>query len=131
VILNKLAGEFSDNQVKYEVRKYTNRGEHLNLESMYFNNGNWVDYEACSSGQKTVLDVNFLQKIIPRIGLLIMDEFFKHLDPENHDTCIEALNNMNIGCTMISSHMESIAAFNNKSCKLSLNEGGLTQIDYK
>ena len=130
-ILNKLANEFSDNQVKYEVRKYNNRGEHLNLESMYYNNGNWVDYEACSSGQKTVLDVHFLQKIIPRIGVLIMDEFFKHLDPENHDACIEALSNMNIGCTMISSHMESIAAFNNKSCKLSLNASGLTQIEYK
>lgn len=131
VILNKLASEFSDNLVKYEVRKYTCRGEHLNLESMYYNNGHWIDYEACSSGQKTVLDVNFLQKIIPRIGLLIMDEFFKHLDPENHDLCIEMLNGMNIGCTMISSHMESIAAFNNKSCKLSLNESGLTQIDFK
>lgn len=131
VILNKLAEEFSDNLVKYEVRKYTCRGEHLNLESMYNNNGNWIDYEACSSGQKTVLDVNFLQKIIPRIGLLIMDEFFKHLDPENHDLCIEMLNGMNIGCTMISSHMESIAAFNNKSCKLSLNDSGLTQIDFK
>ena len=131
VILNKLANEFSDNQVKYEVRKYTNRGEHLNLESMYNNNGNWVDYEACSSGQKTILDVHFIKKIIPRIGALFMDEFFKHLDAENHDACIEALSNMNIGCIMISSHMESIAAFNNKSCKLELNESGSTVIDYK
>ena len=131
VILDKLANEFSDNQVKYEVRKYTNRGEHLNLESMYNNNGNWVDYEACSSGQKTILDVHFIKKIIPRIGALFMDEFFKHLDAENHDACIEALSNMNIGCIMISSHMESIAAFNNKSCKLELNESGSTVIDYK
>lgn len=131
VILNKLAEEFSDNLVKYEVRKYTCRGEHLNLESMYNKNGYWIDYEACSSGQKTILDVNFLQKIIPRIGLLVMDEFLKHLDPLNHDLCIETLAGMNIGCMMISSHMESIAAFNNKSCKLSLNDSGLTQIDFK
>lgn len=131
VILNKLATEFSDGIVKYEVRKYTCRGEHLNLESMYNNNGNWIDYEACSSGQKTMLDIHFLQKIIPRMGVLIMDEFLKHLDPENHDLCIETIQNMNIGCTMISSHMESIAAFNNKSCRLSLNDSGLTQIDFK
>ena len=82
---------------------------------------------ACSS-QKTVLDVNFLQKI-DRLGLL--EDELKHLDPENHDICLEMISQMNIGCIMISSHMESIAAFNNKSCKLSLNSGGLTKIDFE
>ena len=130
-ILTKLAEQFSDTMVNYVVKKYTNRGEHLNLESQYYNNGNWVDYGACSSGQKTVLDVNFLQKIVSRLGLLVMDEFLKHLDPENHDVCLEMIGQMNIGCIMISSHMESIAAFNNKSCKLSLNNSGLTKIDFE
>ena len=130
-ILTRLAEQFSDTMVNYVVKKYTNRGEHLNLESQYFNNGNWVDYGACSSGQKTVLDVNFLQKIVSRLGLLVMDEFLKHLDPENHDVCLEMIGQMNIGCIMISSHMESIAAFNNKSCKLSLNNSGLTKIDFE
>lgn len=129
-ILTKLAEQFSDSMVNYVVKKYSNRGNHLNLESQYFNNGNWVDYGACSSGQKTVLDVNFLQKIVSRLGLLVMDEFLKHLDPENHDICLEMISQMNIGCIMISSHMESIAAFNNKSCKLSLS-GGLTKIDFE
>lgn len=130
-ILTRLAEQFSDSMVNYVVKKYTNRGDHLNLESQYFNNGNWVDYGACSSGQKTVLDVNFLQKIVSRLGLLVMDEFLKHLDPENHDVCLEMIGQMNIGCIMISSHMESIAAFNNKSCKLSLNNSGLTKIDFE
>lgn len=130
-ILTNLAEQFTDGQVRYEVIKYTNRGEHLNLESQFYNNGNWVDYAACSSGQKTVLDVNFLSKVVSRLGLLVMDEFLKHLDAENHDICIELITNMNVGCIMISSHMESIAAFNNKSCKLSLNASGLTQVDFK
>ena len=129
-IMTKLAEQFSDNQVKYEVITYNFRKkDHLDLASSYKNStGNWIAYQACSSGQKTVLDVNFLSKIVTRLGLLIMDEFLKHLDPANHEVCVDLISSMNIGCTMISSHMESIAAFNNKSCKLELNDSGVTKI---
>lgn len=129
-IMSKLAEQFSDNQVKYEVKTYNFRKkDHLDLVSSYKNStGNWIAYQACSSGQKTVLDVNFLSKIVTRLGLLIMDEFLKHLDPANHEICVDLISTMNIGCTMLSSHMESIAAFNNKSCKLELNDSGVTKI---
>lgn len=129
-IMTKLAEQFSDNQVKYEVITYNFRKkDHLDLASSYKNStGNWIAYQACSSGQKTVLDVNFLSKIVTRLGLLIMDEFLKHLDPANHEACVELISTMNIGCTMLSSHMESIAAFNNKSCTLELNDSGVTKI---
>lgn len=129
-IMNRLAEQFSDNQVKYEVITYNFRKkDHLDLASSYKNStGNWIAYQACSSGQKTVLDVNFLSKIVTRLGILIMDEFLKHLDPANHEACIELIESMNIGCIMLSSHMETIAAFNNKSCKLELNDSGVTKI---
>ena len=128
-ILDKLANQFSDNQVKYEVKTYnTYKKDHLDLASYFINNGNPVGYQACSSGQQTVLDVNFLSKIVTGMGLLVMDEFLKHLDPYNHDLCIDAISQMNIGCIMISSHMESIAAFNNKLLKMNLNDSGITKI---
>lgn len=129
-IMNRLAEQFSDNQVKYEVITYNFRKkDHLDLASSYKNStGNWIAYQACSSGQKTVLDVNFLSKIVTKLGILIMDEFLKHLDPSNHEACIELIESMNIGCIMLSSHMETIAAFNNKSCKLELNDSGVTKI---
>ena len=129
-IMTRLAEQFSDNQVKYEVITYNFRKkDHLDLASSFKNStGNWIAYQACSSGQKTVLDVNFLSKIVTRLGLLIMDEFLKHLDPANHEVCVEMIGSMNIGCIMLSSHMESIAAFNNKSCKLELNDSGITKI---
>ena len=57
-----------------------------------------------------------------------MDEFLKSLDPENHDICIDMISGMNVGCILLSSHMESIAAFNNKSLNLSLNGSGSTII---
>ena len=72
---------------KYEVIR-TRRGkvEHLDLGSHYINDGgNEVSYENCSDGQKTILDINFLSKVVTRMGLLVMDEFLKHLDAKNHE----------------------------------------------
>lgn len=126
-IFEKLAKQFTDNLVKYEVTSDNRKGKRnragFNFDCSYNNNGNWVSYDNCSSGQQTVLDINFLNKIVNRLGLLVMDEFLKHLDPGNHDICIDMISNMNVGCIMLSSHMESIASFNNKSCDLSLNNG--------
>lgn len=128
-IMTRLAEQFSDNQVKYEVITYNFRKkDHLDLSLSFNNNGNWIGYQACSSGQQTVLDISFLSKIVTRMGILIMDEFLKHLDPYNHDICIETISSMNVGCIMLSSHMESISSFNNKSCKLELNESGVTKV---
>lgn len=131
-IMTKLAEQFSDNKVKYEVITYNFRKkDRLDLALSFNNNGNWVGYQACSSGQQTVLDIHFMNKIITRMGLIVMDEFLKHLDPYNHDICIEAISNMNIGCILLSSHMESIASFNNKSCEMELNQSGITKITLK
>jgi len=131
-IMSRLASQFSDNQVIYKVERSTFRKkEHLDLSSYYLNNGNEVSYQACSSGQKTILDINFLSKIVTRMGLLVMDEFLKHLDAKNHDICIDMLKEMNIGCILLSSHMESVPAFNNKSITLELNESGVSKIQMK
>ena len=131
-IMSRLASQFSDNQVIYKVeRSIFRKKEHLDLSSYYLNNGNEVSYQACSSGQKTILDINFLSKIVTRMGLLVMDEFLKHLDAKNHDICIDMLKEMNIGCILLSSHMESVPAFNNKSITLELNESGVSKIQMK
>ena len=132
-IMEALSKQFSDNYVKYEVVRSTvkYRGkliDKLDLQPSFFNNGNWVSYVACSSGQQTVVDIDFLSKVVTKMGLLVMDEFLKHLDPMNHDICIEKISSMNIGCIMLSSHMESICSFNNKTCKLELNDSGITKI---
>lgn len=131
-IMNRLSKEFTDNLVKYEVNTYEFRKKkHLDLASYYNNSGHWVSYQSASSGQKTVLDINFLSKIVTRMGLLIMDEFLKSLDSENHDLCIDMINGMNVSCIMLSSHMETIGKFNNKSINFALNDSGSTIITPK
>lgn len=132
-IMEKLTSQFNDNYVKYEVtlKEFAKKKPRLTLIPQYCNGDNWVSYEACSGGQKTILDIHFLSKILPCAGLFILDEFMKSLDSAKHDLCLEMISEMKIGVIMISSHMESIQAFNNKTCKLTLNDSGITNIDYK
>ena len=128
-IMTRLAEQFSDNQVKYEVLSSRTRGkDKLKFLSSFCNKGNWVAYDNCSSGQKTILDIHYLSKIITKMGFLVMDEFLKHLDPLNHDICIDMISQCNVGCIMLSSHMESISNFHNKTCSLELNDNGSTMI---
>jgi DNA repair exonuclease SbcCD ATPase subunit len=69
-----------------------------------------------------------MSKIVNRLGLLVLDEFFKNLDNDRLEEVLEILKTMNVGCIMLTSHAESIPAFNNKTYILSLNENGLSDI---
>lgn len=131
-IMNKLKDEFSDNLVRYVItRKGKGNREHLSFSPQYFNGEHFVEYMAASSGQRTLLDLHFLSKIVTRLGLLVLDEYLKCLDPQNTDQAIELINNLNVGCIFISSHLESIAVFNNKTCRMSLDDHGHTRIDFR
>lgn len=131
-IMNKLREEFSDNLVRYTItRKGKGNREHLSFSPQYFNGEHYVEYMTASSGQRTLLDLHFLSKIVTRLGLLVLDEYLKCLDPQNTDQAIELINNLNVGCIFISSHLESIAVFNNKTCKMFLDDKGHTKIDFK
>lgn len=131
-IMNRLKDEFSDNQVRYVItRKGKGNREHLSFSPQYFNGEYFVEYLTASSGQRTLLDLHFLSKIVSRLGLMVLDEYLKCLDPQNTDQAIELINSLNVGCIFISSHLESIAVFNNKTCRMSLDEHGHTQIQFQ
>ena len=128
-IMKRLAGEFSDNRVTYKTNHFTFRGkEHLSLDSFYNLRGNEVPYINCSDGQRTILDVDFLQKIVTGMGFLIMDEFLKHLDSENHDIVLDLIKEMKVDCVILCSHMDSVPSFNNKSIQLTLNDSAITNV---
>jgi hypothetical protein len=129
-IMTKLAEQFSDNKVHYKVEKWTfRRQEHLELTSYYNNNGNDVPYSQCSDGQRTILDVDFLGKIVTRTGIMVMDEFLKYLDGDNLDIVVDAIKSMNVGCLFLSSHASGIPKFYNRSITTSLNESGVTSVN--
>ena len=128
-IMTKLASQFSDNQVHYKVEKWSfRRQEHLELASYFNNNGNDVPYSQCSDGQRTILDVDFLSKIVTRTGIMVMDEFLKYLDGENLDIAVDSIKSMNVGCLFLSSHASGIPKFYNRSLTAKLNESAVTSI---
>ena len=92
---------------------------------MHYNNGsNWVGLKSCSSGQKGVVGVHFLSKIINgRIGALVMDETFAKLSPDTFEIVMETLQKMDIGLVMLSAHQESVPNFYNKKMNLQLIDG--------
>lgn len=129
-VMEKLTSKFNDSYVRYEVYNFESRGkQHLTLMPQFCIGSDWVSYEACSGGQKTIIDIHLLSKIINGAGLLILDEFLKHLDQTSLDLAIETISSMNVGCVMLSSHASNIIAFNNRTCELKLDNTGHTIIN--
>lgn len=130
-IMNSLAGEFSDNKVVYEVERHKGRGsrfERLNLTSYFVLGDNKVAYQNCSDGQKTYLDIDFMSKVLTKVGFLVFDEALKYLDTAKLDEVLEVISQMDVGLVLLSSHVESLSKFNNKTMSLQLNESGVTQV---
>jgi len=129
-IMEKLAKDFTNNSVVYSVvRKGKGNREHLSLVPNYNNGGNIVPYSFVSSGQRTMLDLDFLNHLITNLGIICFDEFFKNLDAERTEVALDLIKNFPVGCVFLTSHMESVGAqFHNKICKMELDGQGLTHI---
>lgn len=129
-VMQKLAKDFSDNQISYSVvRKGKGNREHLNLVPNYNNGKNHVAYLACSSGQKCQCDLHFLSRLITSLGVICFDEFLKNLDAERTEIALDLIKNLPVGCVFLTSHLESVGAqFNNKVLDMELNSQGLTQM---
>ena len=84
---------------------------------------------ASSSGEKTIMDIALLDKLVTSAGLMVLDETLKNLDSSRLEEICEVLRNMNVGCLILTSHADSIGAFYNKSISLSLNDSGLTELN--
>lgn len=129
-IMNQLCAAWSDNNIRYDVvRSGTGKREHLSLLPSYNKGGNYISYSACSSGERTLLDISLLDRLISSAGLLVLDETLKNLDSSRLEDVCEVLRNMNVGCLILTSHADSIGAFYNKSITLSLNDSELTELN--
>lgn len=129
-IMNQLCAAWSDSNIKYDVvRSGTGKREHLSLLPSYNKGGNYINYSAASSGEKTIMDISLLDKLISSAGLIVLDETLKNLDSSKLEDICEILKSMNVGCLILTSHADSIGAFYNRSISLSLNDSGLTELN--
>lgn len=129
-IINKLKDSFSDNNVTYTVvRVGKGNREHLSLIPMFKKGKEDIEYFSCSSGERTLLDIHLLDKLITSAGILVLDETLKNLDPERLELVLDIIKNMNVGVLILTSHSEGISNFYNKTISLSINDKGLTEIN--
>lgn len=132
-IMKRLCATWSDANIKYEVDrtgKVGSKNEHLSIIPSYNKGGNFVVYDACSSGEKTILDIDFLSKLVPNAGLLVLDETLKNLDSFRLEEICDALKGMNVGCLILTSHADSLGVFYNRTISLSIDEAtGLTKFN--
>lgn len=127
-IMNKLAKSYSDNIVEYEVvRSGKNNRERLSLIPMFKKGKEKIPYGLASSGEKTILDIHMLEKLIPNSGLLILDEFLKNLDEKKLSIVEEILTSLNVGTLILTSHA-LVGNFYNRLISLSLDDKEHTQI---
>lgn len=129
-IINKLKDNFSDNNVSYSVSRVgKGNREHLSLIPMFKKGREEIEYGYCSSGERTLLDIHLLDKLITSAGILVLDETLKNLDPERLELVLDIIKNMNVGVLILTSHSEGITNFYNKTISLSINDKGLTEIN--
>ena len=131
-IMKRLCAAWSDANNKYEVDRVGAEGaknEHLTILPSYNKGGNFVCYNACSSGEKTILDIDLLSKLVSSAGLLVLDETLKNLDTSRLEETCDILKGMNVGCLILTSHADSLGVFYNRTISLSLDDRGLTKFN--
>lgn len=106
---------------------------HIDLGKIYFsyNNGSsWIAYEACSDGQKILIDLHLIRKMTSllntRVGLLVLDEVGAQLDSGNFIEYNNLLMSLDIPKILVTSHSGFLKDYNNK-IELFL-DNGITRI---
>lgn len=127
-ILKRLASKFSSNEIKYEINSgvyYGNR--FIEFNSLYKVKATWRLYDTLSDGQKQVCDLDFLNKLFSvRVGLLVLDEYLRHLDDDNFPKCADLLMQMNVDTVLLSTHDPNLSVYT-KRVLLELNDKGETE----
>ncbi len=129
-IMRRLSVAWSDSNIKYEVDRPSEgtRNEKLTIIPYYNKEGNFVNYFSASSGEKTIMDIDLLSKLISSSGLLVLDETLKNLDSARLEEVCDILKGMNVGCLILTSHAESLGVFYNRTISLSLDDKGMTSL---
>jgi DNA repair exonuclease SbcCD ATPase subunit len=130
-LLKQLADKFSTTEISYDVSSEVYRGvRHIYFYSYYvMKSGRKRIYDTCSSGQKIICDLDFLSKLFSvQVGLLVMDEYLKHLDEKNFPKACDILSHMNVNTIVLSTHDDNLTSYNRK-INLRLNESDQTVVE--
>ena len=103
-ILESLCEQWSNDCVKFSVFVGKYRGfDYLDIKISYLKGSNWQDYSASSSGEKSYMDILFIEAVTANAGFLILDEFLRHMDDDVHIKSIDEINKINVNLFILSS----------------------------
>lgn len=108
-VLNRLTEKFSNENFIFKTVSYRQNGNpYSDLSVLYKVGDEFLPYESLSSGQKTLCDVYFLFRVILNSGMILFDEFFKHMDVHNTNAVVDLLSIMKVRNLIISSHEKNL-----------------------
>lgn len=109
--LNMVMDTISDEDLIFTTAKELASGKIQFRVSCQFNvDGNYIDFDEISDGQQAAASMKILSKLtrcMPGLGLVMLDEPFKHVDEGNIGLCIQLLKNVQANHILISSHSPS------------------------
>lgn len=128
-VLTRLAKSFSSENIRWYVESGTyRRKDYLIFQAQLRVKKKWRDYDSLSSGQKNLVDLDFLSKMLAtRSGLLALDEILKHLDENNSVEAAELLSKLNVNTLLVATHSVSFPNYTQK-LRLGLDEDGHTRV---
>lgn len=102
-LLTNLAQSISNDSFKFRYKE----GD-IHASYYYERDEEWKSYDDCSSGQKSLVDIYFLKMIIPKIGVLVFDEYFRYVDDDNLLLISEMFDDFKTNLLILSSHSLNI-----------------------
>lgn len=110
-ILRELVTKLSNEMFKFSVRsEVVRKVKNIYVSVKYYKESEdtWKDYEDCSQGEKSLCDTYFLFKLLNGSGLIVFDEYYSHVDDDNLPMICDYLNDMEVGCIIISTHSNNM-----------------------
>lgn len=128
-ILKILVNRFNSSEILYEVDNGIYRNsQYINFNAYLLSKGRKIPYDACSDGQKTICDLDFLSKLFSlRVGLLVLDEYLKHLDESNFSKACSILTDLEVNTLILSTHENNFINYT-KKVMLALDSEGKSVI---
>lgn len=109
--LNLLIESLSDEEINFTTYKESLGGKiQFKVSCEYNVDGNYLDFDELSDGQQAYVSLKILSKLskcLPKIGMVTLDEPFKHVDEANITSCIKLLKDVNTNLIILSSHSPS------------------------
>jgi DNA repair exonuclease SbcCD ATPase subunit len=103
-ILTTLLSSISNDDIKFITSTTLVNGESRFKISATYNN---IDYDLCSQGQKTIIDITLFQTLLttkPTMPFVLLDETLSTLKSDNYDKAIDIIDDINADKIIITSH---------------------------